>query len=74
MAPFSERFRVELLPMGLGQSEAMLICTPVNCLGKVPFSSLGMPLDNTELALLDDDGNPVADGEVFHIYGNVFSP
>ena len=53
--------------MGLGQSEAMLICTPVNCLGKVPFSSLGMPLDDTELALLDDDGNPVADGEVGEI-------
>ncbi|HAU15656.1 MAG TPA: AMP-binding protein, partial [Gammaproteobacteria bacterium] len=67
VAPFSERFGVELLPMGLGQSEAMLICTPVNCLGKVPFSSLGMPLDDTELALLDDDGNPVADGEVGEI-------
>lgn len=67
VVPFSERFGVELLPMGLGQSEAMLICTPVNCLGKVPFSSLGMPLDDTELALLDDDGNPVADGEVGEI-------
>ena len=65
--PFSERFGVKLLPMGLGQSEAMLICTPVNCLGKVPFSSLGMPLDDTELALLDDDGKPVADGEVGEI-------
>lgn len=67
LKPFSERFAVELLPMGLGQSEAMLICTQVDCQGDVPFSSLGKPLADMEIALLDDDGNPVAEGEVGEI-------
>ena len=74
LKPFSERFDVELLPMGLGQSEAMLIFTPVNCMGKVPFSSLGLPLDDTEVALLDDDGNPVKDGEVGEICMKCLQP
>lgn len=62
--PFSERFGVNLLPMGYGQSEVMMICTPAYHLGKVPFSSLGLPLDDMELALLDDDNQPVPAGEV----------
>jgi len=74
LKPFSERFDVELLPMGLGQSEAMLIFTPVNCMGKVPFSSLGLPLDDTEVVLLGDDGNPVKDGEVGEICMKCLQP
>lgn len=62
--PFAERFGVKLLPMGYGQSEVMVICTPAHHIGKVPFSSLGLPLDDMEIALLDDDNNPVAEGEV----------
>lgn len=62
--PFSERFGVDLLPMGYGQSEVMVICTPAHHIGKVPFSSLGLPLDDMEIALLDDDNNEVADGEI----------
>ena len=72
--PFSQRFGVELLPMGLGQSEAMLIFTQTHCMGKVPFSSLGWPLDDTEIALLDDDGNPVPDGEVGEICMKCLQP
>lgn len=65
--PFSERFDVELIPMGLGQSEAMMICGPVDTDDSVPFSSLGRPLADMEIKLLDDDGNEVADGEVGEI-------
>lgn len=62
--PFSERFGVKLLPMGYGQSEVMVICSPAYCMGTVPFSSMGLPLSDMELALLDDDNQPVAPGEV----------
>src|SRR5690606_32738400 len=37
--PFSQRFGVELLPMGLGQSEALVIFTPAYHMGKIPFAS-----------------------------------
>lgn len=67
LKPFAERFGVELLPMGYGQSEAMVIGSTANAIGKVPFSSLGLPLDDMELALLDDDNQPVAVGEVGEI-------
>ena len=43
-------------------------------MGRVPFSSLGMPLDDTEIALLDDDGNPVPDGEVGEICMKCLQP
>lgn len=62
--PFCERFGIELLPMGYGQSECMLICTAANHMGKIPFSAMGYPLDDMELALLDDNNEPVAAGEV----------
>ena len=65
--PFSERFGVELLPMGLGQSEAMVIFTPAHHMGKIPFSSLGHPLPDMEIALLDDNNQPVPEGEVGEI-------
>jgi len=65
--PFSDRFGVTLFPMGLGQSECMVICTPAYHIGKIPFASLGLPLPDMELALLDDNNQPVADGEVGEI-------
>lgn len=65
--PFAQRFGIELLPMGLGQSEAMVIFTPAFHMGKIPFASLGHPLPDMEVALLDDDGHPVAEGEVGEI-------
>jgi crotonobetaine/carnitine-CoA ligase len=64
LKPFSERFGVTLFPMGYGQSEVMVICTPAYCMGTVPFSSMGLPLPDMELALLDDDNQPVAAGDV----------
>lgn len=65
--PFSKRFNVQLLPMGYGQSECMVIGTPAHCMDTAPFSSLGQPLDDMELKLMDDDGNEVADGEAGEI-------
>lgn len=62
--PFSERFGIKLLPMGYGQSECMCICTPANNEDKIPFSSLGLPLEDMEIALLDDDNNVVGPGEI----------
>ncbi len=65
--PFSKRFGVELLPMGYGQSEVMVILTPAFCMGEVPFSSLGKPLDDMDIKLFDDDFNEVAQGEIGEI-------
>lgn len=65
--PFSKRFDVDLLPMGYGQSEVMVILTPAFCMGEVPFSSLGRPLDDMEIKLFDDDFNEVAQGEIGEI-------
>ena len=65
--PFSKRFGVELLPMGLGQSEVLVSLTPAFCMGEVPFSSLGKPLDDMEVKLFDDDFNEVSQGEVGEI-------
>lgn len=62
--PFSTRFGVELLPMGYGQSEVMVIISPAFCMGEVPFSSLGKPLDDMEVKLFDDDFNEVPKGEI----------
>ncbi len=65
--PFSKRFGVELLPMGLGQSEMMVIFSAAHDVEGVPFSSLGMPLPDTEIKLMDDDMNEVGVGEVGEI-------
>ncbi|MCG8669157.1 MAG: AMP-binding protein [Pseudomonadales bacterium] len=65
--PFSKRFGVELLPMGYGQSEVMVVLTPAFCMGEVPFSSLGRPLDDMEIKLFDDDFNEVPQGQIGEI-------
>lgn len=72
--PFAQRFGIELLPMGLGQSEALVIFTPAHHMGKIPFASLGHPLPDMEIALLDDDGKPVAEGEVGEICVKCLKP
>ena len=62
-APFSERFAVELMPQGLGQSEAMtLLNAPKNEL-PMPPNSCGKPAPRVEVRLVDDDGNDVPEGE-----------
>lgn len=66
-ATFSQRFNCELLRTGLGQSECMLVFTQVEDREDVPVYALGFPARDTEIALLDDNGNPVEDGQTGEI-------
>ncbi|MDP4917178.1 MAG: AMP-binding protein [Haliea sp.] len=61
--PFSKRFAVELLPQGLGQSEAMqlVIVTPEET--SLPPGSCGKPAKALEARLVDEAGQDVVDGE-----------
>jgi crotonobetaine/carnitine-CoA ligase len=61
--PFAKRFDVELLPLGFGQSECMAILSPIRDMHTLPENALGHPLPDTRIALLDDDLNPVPDGQ-----------
>ncbi len=64
---FQQRFNVELLRTGLGQSECQLILTQLENRDDVPVYALGFPAPDTEIRLLDDQGEEVAYGEVGEI-------
>ncbi|MEZ5501389.1 MAG: AMP-binding protein [Halioglobus sp.] len=60
--PFCERFNVELVPQGLGQSEAMRLIAPVA--GRTqPPGSCGSVVPGLEARLVGDDGRDVPVGE-----------
>ena len=60
--PFCERFNLELVPQGLGQSEAMRLVAPVT--GRTqPPGSCGSVVPGLEARLVGDDGEEVAVGE-----------
>lgn len=63
--PFKERFGIEQIFQGYGQSEMLGVLSRVDD-GSVVWgpNSSGRPNDSIELALLDDDDNAVATGEV----------
>lgn len=61
--PFSERFGIDILPLGFGQSECMALLSPIRDMYDLPDNALGHPLPDTEIALLDDDNQPVPAGE-----------
>ncbi len=64
VGPFSERFGVELMPQGLGQSEAQLLCNLNNAPDEEPPpGTCGMPSPLLEAKLADEDGNEVPVGE-----------
>lgn len=65
MAPFCRRFGLQSLHQGFGQSEIMLLLRRLND-GSRNWkpNALGEPPDDIDVALLDDDGNPVPAGEV----------
>jgi crotonobetaine/carnitine-CoA ligase len=68
-APFSERFGVELMPQGLGQSEAQLLCNHNNSPdSEPPAASCGRPPASLEAKLADDDGNEVPIGEAGELW------
>ncbi|MCB1690494.1 MAG: AMP-binding protein [Halioglobus sp.] len=64
---FEQRFGVQLIRTGLGQSECQLVMTQVENREDVPVYALGFPADDTIIRLLDDDGKEVASGEVGEI-------
>ncbi len=61
--PFSERFGVELMPQGLGQSEAFTVINQDECEGEVPPGSCGTPVHYVDVRLVDDEGRDVPAGE-----------
>ncbi len=61
--PFARRFGVDILPLGFGQSECMAILSPIQYMYDLPENALGHPLNDTELALLDDDLQPCGEGQ-----------
>jgi crotonobetaine/carnitine-CoA ligase len=64
LAPFCERFGIEKISQGFGQSEISFVMSrlPTNVGGSKP-GALGTPNPDIELRLVDDDLNDVADGE-----------
>lgn len=74
-APFSDRFGVQLMPMGLGQSEAMTLLTHFSDLGvDLPPGSCGKPLDFLEVKLVNDAGDEVPRGEAGELWVRPLEP
>ena len=72
-APFSERFNLELLPQGLGQSEAMRLVAPVD--GRTqPPGSCGSLVSGLEARLVGDDGADVPLGEAGELWVKPLEP
>jgi len=71
-APFSERFDVELLPQGLGQSEAMRLIAPDG--SPQPAGSCGRAVPGLDVMLVDDDGSEVATGEAGELWVRPLQP
>lgn len=61
--PFSERFAVELMPQGLGQSEVMQLIIVRPDETSLPPGSCGKPSDALDARLVNDQGEDIADGE-----------
>lgn len=62
--PVKERFGIETLDQGYGQSEVMGLLHRVDDGTRWKRNSLGRPLPGIEIALLGDDDRPVMEGEV----------
>jgi len=50
---------------GLSETSPVLCCNPLD--GKHKLGTIGLPMPNTEVAIFDDDGNQLAQGEVGEI-------
>ncbi len=64
---FEQRFNLKLLSSGLGMSECLMIMNHNNCPPGTPSYSLGLPPDDIDVVLLDDNGQPVAKGDTGEI-------
>ncbi len=65
--PMKDRFGIETIDQGYGQSEAMGIYQRSEEANQWPRGALGNVLPGIEVAFLDDDDRPVATGEVGEI-------
>jgi len=65
---FTEHFGVEIID-GIGSTEMLHIYLS-NLPGKVRYGTTGYPVPGYKIALRDDDGRPVADGETGDLYIN----
>jgi crotonobetaine/carnitine-CoA ligase len=73
--PFSQRFGVELMPQGLGQSEAQLLCNHNESPDPdPPPASCGRPVPCLEARLVDDHGNDVPVGEPGELWVRPLEP
>ncbi len=73
--PFSKRFGVELMPQGLGQSEAQCLCTHHESPDPdPPPASCGRPVPNLEARLVDDEGRDVPVGEPGELWVRPLEP
>jgi len=71
--PFCERFGLELVPQGLGQSEAMRLVAPVS--GRTqPPGSCGSVVPGIEVRLVADDGADVPVGEAGELWDKPLWP
>ena len=63
--PFCERFGLEGIHQGFGQSEVMVILRrPDDGVTELTPNSLGQPVDDVEVTLLDDNDQPVPRGDI----------
>ncbi len=56
---FEDRFGLKITRGGLGQSECLLVCNQLEERDDVPLHALGFSVADSEVCLLDDDGQPV---------------
>jgi crotonobetaine/carnitine-CoA ligase len=75
VGPFSERFGLELMPQGLGQSEALrLLSQSDNPDSLLPVGSCGVPAPNLQAKLADDNGEEVPVGEAGELWVKPLEP
>lgn len=65
--PFCKRFNVELVPQGMGQSEAMRLIAPAPGPAQPP-GSCGKGVPGIDIRLVDDEGNDVPLGEAGELW------
>ena len=70
--PFCERFGLELVPQGLGQSEAMRLIAPDG--SPQPPGSCGRAVPDLDVMLVDDDGTEVPIGEAGELWVKPLQP
>lgn len=71
---FEKRFGLEILTVGIGMSECLLMLNQMHSDVKVPVYSLGFAVPDVEIMLCDDEGNEVPAGEAGEICVKPLAP